>query len=246
MRHVVLLPERYRIGDVISFKIRRVPSIPCDRLTVCCAKNQRFLYPTANDFEDVSEDLDGWGERDVTLALKEKYPQADHVKISRAYEEQTDFTVMPPCVESCATDILICPRKKDNSSPHRNWNGWDRLYAHLVNAGHRVVAVGKKDQSGDCITAPWIHDLDHIASAMTKTKLVVATDAGLAHLAILLRVPLAVIWGTPVGVIPGQSYEKGCHKRMEHQKRSPVWHIEGGWEDVEKTQSEVKAILCHL
>ncbi len=246
MKHVILLPERYRIGDVISFKVRRVPGIQADRLTVCCAPNQRFLYPTATDFVDVDEGLNGHGEREVTAALKAQYPQAECIKLAWKDKADDEFQIEVSPQPCLVTDVLICPRKKDNSSPHRNWTGWQELCLNLQKSGNIVAAIGRDQDSEDLGLVSRIKDLEAIAAHMLKTRLVVATDSGLAHLAILLRVPLVVIWGTPVGVIPGQPYEKGCHARMEHQKRSPVWHIEGGWESPAKAFNEVNKILCTL
>lgn len=191
----------------------------------------------------MNDSLDGAGEKELTAQLKEQYPDADHIKISREFEEVPDFEVTVLKHETTATDFLICPRHKAFSHPHRNWDGWHRFkHAACVSGG----IVGREAQMFDWQCTVKVSDLEKIAAHMLNTKLVVATDSGLAHLAILLRVPLAVIWGTPVGVIPGQEYHQGCHRRMEHQKRSPVWHIEGGWENPSKAFEEVNQILCGL
>ncbi len=246
MKHVVLLPERWQLGDVISVKVRRVPSIKADRLTVCCAPNQRFLYPTATDFVDVAENLDGFGAHKVKEELYMQYPEAEQIKMSRVFPEDLDLRIKVPEVEAGSTDALIAPRWKDSSHPHRNWDGWGSFYSEMMNLPGNKGVIGYEAKNCHWDSAFKIWDIESIAAHMLKTKLVVATDSGMAHLAILLRVPLAVIWGTPVGVIPGQTYEQGCHKRMEHQKRSPVWHIEGGWEDPGKAFHMVRDILCTL
>jgi hypothetical protein len=124
MKHVILIPERFCLGDVIIFKIRRTPSIKCDRLTVCCNEAWQFLFPTASDFVNVDERLDSQGEKNILQELKIKYPNAEFVRISHEYKEIPDFNVTVPDRLSEATDILIAPRRKPFSAPHRDWQYW--------------------------------------------------------------------------------------------------------------------------
>jgi len=242
MRHVVVIPERFCLGDAISFKARRVAAIEADRLTVCCPVAWRFLYPTATEFVDVPETLDGYGERKLVAELKLVHPQAEFVRVERKMPEKHDLEVeVQPSAIRC--DVMVVPRKKDTSSPHRNWSGWRELTDSLVGGGRTVVSAGRKDMSFDCGVSH-LDKLDEIAAVMKSCRFVVSTDSGLAHLAILLRVPLIVLWGSPVGVIPGQDYRKGCHGRMEAQKKSPVYHIEGAWGNVQHAVSEVLRITA--
>ncbi len=205
---------------------------------MCCPKAWEFLYHTATDFVPVDEMLDGLGERRVVKDLKEQYPSAEFVKIGWQHRADDSFEVEIPDLPADKTDCLIAPRRKPNSSTHRDWNGWIEMAKALQDAGKTVKAIGREDMSFDC-GIPFVEDLRDIASHMAHTRYVVSTDSGLAHLAILLKVPLIVLWGTPVGVIPGQAYEKGCHKRMEAQKRGVVEHIEGAWENVPFAIEEV-------
>lgn len=228
MRHIVVIPERYRLGDTISFKVRRVASLACDRLTVCCPVAWRFLYPTATDFVDVSEVLDGWGEREIVRGLKRQFPNAEFLKINWSIPAKHDLDVSPKIKHEGSYDVLIAPRGKATSSPHRNWDGWTSLVARLTKANLNVLAAGREDMSSDC-GLPLISSLDKIAAAMLKSRFVLSTDSGLAHLAILLKIPLILLWGDELGVIPGQSYKQGCHARMESQKRAPIHHIIGAW-----------------
>lgn len=243
MKHIVVIPERYRIGDTISFKVRRVPSLKCDRLTVCCPEAWAFLYPTATDFVFVDEMLDGYGERKVVQELKQQYPFAEFIKIGWEHPADDSFSVEIPDRPAIQTDVLIAPRKKPDSSTHRDWQGWPMMSHDLQASGLTVKAIGRADMSFDC-GLPFVEDLRDIASHMAQTRFVVSTDSGLAHLAILLKVPLIVLWGTPVGVIPGQTYEKGCHKRMESQKRGIIHHIEGAWQDPAYAIREVLKIVA--
>lgn len=243
MKHIVVIPERYRIGDTISFKVRRVPSLKCDRLTVCCPEAWAFLYPTATDFVFVDERLDGYGERRVVQDLKQQYPFAEFIKIGWEHPADDNFSVDIPERPAIQTDVLIAPRKKPDSSTHRDWQGWPMMAHDLQAVGLTVKAIGRADMSFDC-GLPFVEDLRDIAAHMAQTRFVVSTDSGLAHLAILLKVPLIVLWGTPVGVIPGQTYEKGCHKRMESQKKGILHHIEGAWQDPAYAVREVLKLVA--
>ena len=243
MNHVVMLPERLQIGDVLCLRVRRVASIKADRLTVCCPKNQRFLYPTASDFEDVGNYVYGEELERVSASLKERYPDATQIRSSWPLIEK-ELIVRPNDSDVVSSDFVLCPRFKATLFPHRNWVGWPFLNEALCEAGHHVVVAGTEASKGPWGGATRVTDLESIAAHMLKTKLVVATDSGLAHLAILLRVPLALIWGSPVGVIPGQTYEKGYHKRMEAQKRGIIHHLEGTWENIPLALEEVLKITA--
>ena len=61
--------------------------------------------------------------------------------------------------------------------------------------------------SYDC-GVPLVEDLRDIAAHILKTRFVIATDSAFAHLAILLKVPVIVLWGESAGIIPNQEYKK--------------------------------------
>lgn len=243
MKHAIMLPERLQLGDVLSLRVRKVSSIKADRLTVCCPKNQRFLYPTASDFEDVGNYVYGEELEKISARLKEKYSEAEQIRTSWPLPEK-ELIVKPEQCSAFDSDIVICPRFKDKLSPHRNWEGWLTMNESLCKEKLRVVVAGTEASQSPWEGAHKVSDVEAIAAHMLKTRLVVATDSGLAHLAILLRVPLALIWGTPVGVIPGQTYEKSYHKRMEAQKRGIVHHIEGAWQDPAYAIREVLKLVA--
>jgi hypothetical protein len=242
MKHVILIPERFCLGDVIIFKIRRTPSIKCDRLTVCCNEAWQFLFPTASDFVNVDERLDSQGEKNILQELKIKYPNAEFVRISHEYKEIPDFNVTVPDRLSEATDILIAPRRKPFSAPHRDWQYWPFFSDGLQKTGLNIKAIGRADMSFDC-KVPLIEDLRDIASSMLKTRFVIATDSAFAHLAILLQVPLIVLWGEAPGIVPTQEYKKSCHARMEVLKKGFVYHLAGAWDDPNFAINEVLKII---
>jgi ADP-heptose:LPS heptosyltransferase len=96
--------------------------------------------------------------------------------------------------------------------------------------------------SFDC-KVPLIEDLRDIASSMLKTRFVIATDSAFAHLAILLQVPLIVLWGEAPGIVPTQEYKKSCHARMEVLKKGFVYHLAGAWDDPNFAINEVLKII---
>jgi hypothetical protein len=231
MKHVIVIPERYALGDVIAFKARRVPSIECDRLTVCCNESWQFLFPTASDFVDVKDQLNGTEEKHITELLKQIYPNAEFVKVDHRYKEIFDFDVEVPNRLSEETDLLVAPRKKPfGRAPHRDWDYWPLLTDKLKETGLNIKAIGRADMSYDC-GVPLIEDLSDIASHMLKTRFVIATDSAFAHLALLLKVPVIVLWGERAGILPGQVYEQSYHSHMETFKRGFIYHLEGAWED---------------
>jgi len=102
-------------------------------------------------------------------------------------------------------DVVVCPRRRLYGA-EKNWPEWMHLVDWLVGSGLRVFAAGAHDSSYQvkCDRA-WDLDrfLDATISAMLNAKLVVATDAGLAHLAVLCGAPLLMITYGDNLVAPG-------------------------------------------
>lgn len=92
-------------------------------------------------------------------------------------------------------DVVICPRWRSYGSA-KNWPHWKWLGQKLESMGYGVFAGGAPDSSAevDC-RAAWNYPrfLDATIEAMLEADLVVATDAGLAHLAVLCGRPLLLI-----------------------------------------------------
>lgn len=91
-----------------------------------------------------------------------------------------------------APGVVICPRKRDYGA-RKNWFGWHLLASEIP----YVFAAGAPDSSDtevDCESA-WHYKrfLDATIEAMRSAWLVVATDAGLAHLAVMCGAPLLLV-----------------------------------------------------
>lgn len=103
---------------------------------------------------------------------------------------QLRFVPEPYVRQRIKADVVIAPRKRQHGSS-KNWPHWDAL-ADLPN----VFAVGAPDSSYDVqIPRAWDYArfLDASIEAIRSARLVVATDAGLAHLAVLCGTPLLLI-----------------------------------------------------
>ncbi len=108
-------------------------------------------------------------------------------------------------------DVVICPRKREYGSD-KNWPYWQELADKLMGHGMKLFSAGAPDSSFDiAVNAGHAWDdefngrcLDATIAAMHKAKFVVATDAGLAHLAVMCGTPLLMITHKNGLVAPGQ------------------------------------------
>lgn len=97
-------------------------------------------------------------------------------------------------------DVVVCPRKREYGSD-KNWHYWQELIDAYAKVGLIVFAAGHPTTSfpvKNCMTAwsGWNRNgkcLDNTIAAMLKAKVVVATDNGLAHLALMCGKPLVLI-----------------------------------------------------
>jgi len=92
-------------------------------------------------------------------------------------------------------DIVVCPRGRRYGAS-KNWPHWDELVEWLGGKGFSVFAAGAPDSSQRVDSrCAWTYSrfLDASIEAMLRARLVIATDAGLAHLAVLCGRPLLLI-----------------------------------------------------
>lgn len=105
-------------------------------------------------------------------------------------------------------DVVVAPRKREYGSA-KNWSAWPVLTEWVAGDGYDVFAAGAPDSSYDvpCLWA-WRFDrfLDASIEAIRGARLVVATDAGIAHLAVACGTPLLIV--TYRGLVaPGAVYD---------------------------------------
>ena len=215
----------------------RVEAMRADRITVACHPCRRLLFPRATDFIDTPERMTREQVEEIERKAAKEFPDAQRVITRNGHPEGRPQIEVEPMT---GVDVCVVPRFK-KEYPHRNWGGWQELVSHLSSKGLRVVSLGTLDMSMPVCEA--IYATDRMAAAIRGAKLTVSTDTGPAHLANLLGGNLALVWGSPVGVIPGQSYREGWHACFQRQASRPIHHIEGGWEDVEKVIAVVEGLL---
>lgn len=197
------------------------------------------------------------------------YPRAVHTRIvprghdderrgkpRTVYHEEERFVPRPlrehPEME-CA--VVVCPRWRKYGSA-KNWPMWSELTKALA-AKYWVTAAGAPDSSVHVpVPATWQCDrfLDATICAM-RNAVVVATDAGLAHLAVLMGRPLVII--TAGGLVaPGPQLDPEgevlkdaywpvrfdeYYAKANHMN-APITMVDG-WNDLDAVVAAVEAML---
>lgn len=123
-----------------------------------------------------------------------RWPGATMIQTRKGMPEAR-FVPEPSTQYGINADVVVCPRWRAYGAS-KNWPEWPWLVDQLCGAGLRVFAAGAPDTSAevDCDRA-WDRErfLDASVEAMRSARLVVSTDAGLAHLAVLCGAPLLLI-----------------------------------------------------
>lgn len=157
-----------------------------------------------------------------------------------------------------STDVVVCPRWRRYGEA-KNWDRWAELVARLQDSRLRVFGAGAPDSSA-AVPCPgawaWLRFLDASIEAMRNAKLVVATDAGLAHLAVLCGAPLLLV--TYRGrVAPGPVIDsRGKVAQQEYwpvrlaeyygkanHTGAPI-NVMDGWEDPEAVAAEAALLIA--
>lgn len=92
-------------------------------------------------------------------------------------------------------DVVVCPRMRKYGA-EKNWGHWTPIVDALRAGGFCPFAAGAPDSSYEvgCLPAwRFVRFLDASIQALRSCKLCIATDAGLAHLAVLCGTPLLLI-----------------------------------------------------
>jgi hypothetical protein len=168
------------------------------------------------------------------------------------------FVPQPKIRHGIRCDVVVCPRKREYGKG-KNWDGWPELTRRLCAEGLSVFAGGAADSSYDvpCVKAwDFGRGLDATIEAMHAARLVVATDAGLAHLAVLCGRPLLMITHANGLVAPGEFIdERGkatkpeywpvhLHRYIEgNHTGSPFHMLHHAWFDVDVTFNGAMGLL---
>lgn len=217
----IVLPFRGEFGIMVRYHVPAVAAIErpvlvchepglealypsCDRLIVDRKKDaeRRWTYDHDKDFVRM------WKKR-----LSQSYPTARFITPDDRDPRRKEHRFVPEPWEpqrgdALAPDVVICPRKREYG-PAKNWPGWRPLAGALKAEGLRVFSAGAKETSYRKLGVDeraWDYErtLDATIEAMRAARLVIATDAGLAHLAVLCGAPLLLVGANGGRVAPGQ------------------------------------------
>jgi len=249
----VVLPFRGELGLKLRYHVPAVHAMRPD--VVCMEPDEEALYPSAgtrylverNRDDDRREKYakDGAYLRTLEPQLRAAFPRAQFVETAPGMPEAR-FIPEPLLRRGLAADVVICPRKRVYGAS-KNWDGWALLAEQLQAAGLSVFAGGAPDSSNPVpCPAAWELErfLDATIEAMLVARVVVATDAGLAHLAVLCGRPLVLIAYGGGLVAPGPVLDSDGHQTMPiywpirldryyHQANhmhAPIRVVPNGWE----------------
>jgi hypothetical protein len=229
---------RGEFGLKIRYHVPRVHAAPGPKI-VEIEEGEEALFPSATEWVVVQR-----GPDDERQGLPRWRPPRGSV--------EARFIPEPHVRQGITADVVICPRRRQYGAG-KNWPHWGRLAALPG-----TFAAGAPDSSFN-LRCPRAWDaprfLDASIEAMRSARLVVATDAGLAHLAVLCGVPLLII--TADGrVAPGPVInEKGkvterrywevrweAYYHSANHMGSPIYHCPE-WHRPAKVVAEVERIL---
>jgi len=226
----VILPYRAEFGFICMFHAPQVNAIPTPKIAMI-EDGMESLYPDCDyEYVDYRPDKDRrarpepdrlnlakrlWQERNIDADIIFHEPDQ---KAPRKYFIPQPYQAVKGMPDSF--DVAVCPRWRQYGSD-KNWKHWQELTNFLTGEGLSVFAAGHPDSSYRVINcdAAWNDTygnryLDNTIAGMLRSRLVVATDNGLAHLALMCGRPLALI-----------SHEDGLVAEGHDDVGQPYWPI---------------------
>ena len=215
---IAVAPFRAELGIMIRYHVPAVYALPRP-LVVCHEPGLEALYPDCKRILVPSRQDDARYYSDEafigewTARLRREYSDVRTIDRNAANPEKR-FVPKPYAWQIWRTwrgrggiDFVICPRRRKFGAG-KNWNGWSHVSRSLREEGRTVFAAGAKETSFTNVPhddAAWNYarPLDASIEAMRQARLVIATDTGLAHLALLVGVPLLLIGSSGGLVAPG-------------------------------------------
>lgn len=211
----IILPNRGEFGLKLWAHVPSVAAIPGPKI-VLHEPGEECLYPSADRLvevprakDDNKRGLQANNESaapiiEIVSELQKRNPDADTIQVTTDMP-RARFVPEPTVRHGITTDVVVCPRKRAYGAA-KNWPEWPTLTERLRTRGISTFAGGQPDTSYKVKgPAAWDYDrpLDATVEAMRSARLVVATDAGLAHLAVLCGAPLLVLTHACGLVAPG-------------------------------------------
>jgi ADP-heptose:LPS heptosyltransferase len=261
----VVLPFRGEFGLKLWWHVPAVHAIEPD---VCYIEaGEQALYPSAREWTEVDRQHDdrrrnNYAKDDGTPVFEAvarwRFPAAELLKPSDRWPRKR-FVPQPHWPQGVSCDVVVCPRWR-NYGAEKNWPHWVDLTARLNAEGLNVFAGGAADSSQEVpAVRAWEFErnLDATIEAMHSARLVVATDAGLAHLAVLCGRPLLMITHADGLVAPGsvndehgrpmepQYWPVKMHRYHEaNHTGSPIELVKHAWDDPARVFARTMEILA--
>lgn len=240
----VALPSRGEFGLRIRYHVPAVKALDTPKV-VYHERGEEALYPDATRLVELPriDDNDRVGTHPTSDAefveryrrfASQRWPDAEPI-VTNPSMPQERFIPEPVETHGLDPDIVVCPRWREYGSA-KNWPGWRPLTAELIDRGYEVAAAGAPDSSLNvpCKVKAWEYErfLDASIEMMRAADVVIATDAGLAHLAVLCGADMIVV--THEGrVAPGPVVDS--NGTVAHEKYWRAGYGPGG--DVDRFKS---------
>jgi len=249
----IILPLRAEFGMKIWWHAPAVHAIPGDKI-VYVEPGEEALYPSASEHRIVerqhndhrrnrySRDREFVNQIQQEALLEFGVDGVEYLAPDTSWprERFVPEPFGPLSIDVTTYDVVVCPRRRAYGA-EKNWPEWFELTRRLSVEGLKVYAAGAPDSSyGVPCRYAWEHDrfLDASIEAMLSAKLVVSTDAGLAHLAVLCGRPLLLITHGRGLVAPGPVVDENG-KHLEDQ----YWPVKlNRYEEANHIGSEITVV----
>lgn len=251
----IALPFRGEFGHLCMHHAPQVNALPAPKIAMIEPGNEA-LYPGC-EYEYVLRREDGERRARVEPELLEQAAHTMRVKYGDGAQmvypskeaERAHFVPEPTVRGGIACDVVVCPRWRQYGES-KNWAAWPDVTRELQERGLRTFAGGSRDASCD-VPGPkaWDHDrcLDATIEAMLSAKVVLATDGGLAHLAIMCGRPLVLVSYQDGRTAPGpdgQNRHPYNEIRMQrfhdaNHRDAPIRCVHHSWEEPERAVDAV-------
>jgi hypothetical protein len=252
---------------MLRYHVPAVHALPGPKV-VYHERGSEALYPSAarrvavplpkdEDRRGMRPKGDAAFQREVERVARKRWPLASIVVTRRGMPEARFVPDPYETQKYLLADVVFCPRARTYGSA-KNWAHWRPLVKCVKAMGMHAFAAGAPDSSVE-IGCPSSWDrkrhLDASIQAMRGARLVVATDAGLAHLAVLCGAPLLLITYRglvapgpvldPQGKVMEPAYWPVRMEEYYHAANhmdSPIW-TSHAWEDPGEVEREMVALL---
>lgn len=262
MSKIIILPWRGEFGTMIMHYVRWAnhecskaeESIVCTRLGLgALFPNATTLYYDWDDVKDeqkntklLKSDDNAKYLADLAKRLSALYPGYEILTPERKHgiHKEWDFTPKPKFARGLSTDLVIAPRYRKHGE-HRNFEHWDEVAMEFISRDVGVMSVGAEETSVKLAVddVSWRYDsLDACLEMMQNCRLVLCTESGMAHLAVLAGAPLAIIYDKE-GREAGKEMWPWNYPHLKMYAKNTCEPIVGGWNYPDKVINFVSKYL---